>query len=178
MRYALVSTVSLLILVGLAFDAIAEEYAVRVGEGAAFWVHADRRSTTAEPGKDGRGRLHIKVKNGDLVSFEGNSNVVFEDGAEEKGKVWEYVKTPGPEIHFVPLDEDRKKFYVNPDKALMTMFEEPFVRRIVIEIKNVTANQPILFASAEFTQINPQGLKNLMFGAIVLDIDGESSKKK
>jgi hypothetical protein len=158
-----------------AFVANAEEHTVRMGGIRGLsWVYADRTSTVAEPGKDGPGRLHIKVKNGDFVAFPDNSHIVFENGADEKGKAWEYVKVSGPEIKFIPLDAERKKYYANPDRALMTTADSPFKRIIIIEIKNLTGDRPILFASAEYTHTSTE--KGRMSGAIVLDPEGAPIK--
>src|SRR5262245_60722341 len=60
--------------------------------GSISWTYGDHRSARtgplAQPGHDGPWRLHVKVKNGDLVFFTG-STVVFENGADEVDVVWE-----------------------------------------------------------------------------------------
>jgi hypothetical protein len=65
-----------------------------------------------QPGKDGPWRVHVKVKNGDLVLFT-DSTVVFENGKDEVDKVWEVAEfLDGSKGKFGPLtDTKQKAFY-------------------------------------------------------------------
>jgi hypothetical protein len=172
--------------------AMADEHEVSAKDhgmpvGRAQWVYGGQRSMAtggeeAQPGKDGPWRIHIKVKNGDRIVFKGSS-VVFENGADELDKVWEVAEfQAGPKNKLEALtDPAQKAFYKNPDKA-RRLFDPPppvlvkgYEPWCVIRIKNLTADNPILFASGEVTHI-AQGTSvgkkaNLMFGAIVLDLD-------
>lgn len=162
--------------------ALADEHMISGDQGAASirWVYGGRRSAVsgaeARPGKDGPWRVHVKVKNGDFVFFT-DSTVVFEKGADERGKVWEVAKfLNGSKGKVGPLTSRlHTAFYPNPKKALVTDgptmgIGKPF---FLIRIKNLDADHPILFASGRIShKERPQGSKHFMFGAIVLDQDG------
>lgn len=80
-----------------------------------------QRPPEAQPGKDGPWRIHVKVKNGDLVLFT-DSTVVFENGADELDNLWEVAEfLNGSKGKVGPLtDPLHKAFYAKPDKALVT----------------------------------------------------------
>jgi hypothetical protein len=157
----------------------AEEHVVTAHQGtvASQWVYGGRRSLVTgeepQPGKDGPWRVRVKVKNGDYVLFT-DSTVVFENGKDEVGKVWEVSEfLDGSKGKFGPLtDPKQKAYYKNPDRALLT--EEPSQETarafFLIRIKNLTADRPILFASGQVSHLDKgQGNKHFMFGAIELD---------
>ena len=126
-----------------------------------------------QPGKDGPWRVHIKVKNGDLVLFT-DSTVVFENGKDEVGKVWEVTEfLDGSKGKIGPLmDPGQKAYYKNADKALLTEDPSKGTERafFLIRITNLTADHPILFASGKESHLDKgQGNKHFMFGAIELD---------
>jgi hypothetical protein len=156
----------------------ADEHVVSVGKDDIIpqWVHGDCRSTnigpSAEPGKDGPARLHIKVKNGDVVRFTGHT-VVFENGVDEQDKVWEIAEYfNGFKGKVGPLtDPQQKSFYPNPEKTLLTQLPGPADRAFfLIRIKNLAADRPIFFASGYSShKVQPRGSKHVMFGAIVLE---------
>lgn len=160
--------------------AVAEEHLVSAADGVR-WVYGGRRSAVtgpeAKPGIDGPWRVHIKVKNGDFVLFTG-STVVFENGGDERDKVWEASDfLSGPKGKLGPLvDPAQKVFYTSPDKALLTAPPQLGVSEamFLIQVKNLTAAAPILFASGSVTHIDKQGgNKHFMFGALVLDTESK-----
>jgi hypothetical protein len=157
----------------------ADEHVVTTNhaDSATQWVYGGRRSMVTgdptQPGKDGPWRVHVKVKNGDLVLFT-DSTVVFENGKDEVDKVWEVAEfLNGSKAKFGPLtDPKHKAFYKSPDKALLT--EEPAEASdrplFLIRIKGLTADRPILFSSGRVSHIDQdRGNKHYMFGAIELD---------
>jgi hypothetical protein len=146
-------------------------------DAATQWVYGGRRSLVTgeapQPGKDGSWRVHVKVKNGDLVLFT-DSTVVFENGKDEVDKVWEVAEfLDGSRGKFGPLtDTKQKTFYNSHDKALLT--DEPSKETgrplFLIRIKALTADRPILFASGRVSHVDQaRGNKHFMFGAIELD---------
>lgn len=181
MRYpTIVCVVCSLAVGGLA---LADEHVVSGDKGAASirWVYGGRRSAVTGPdaqaGQDGPWRVHVKVKSGDLVLFT-DSTVVFENGADEQGKVWEVAEfLDGSKGKLGPLTNPmHKAFYPNPDRALVTAGPPMGVGQplFLIRIKNLTADRPILFASGEVSHITkPQGNKHFMFGAIVLRMESK-----
>lgn len=157
----------------------ADEHVLSVNhaDAATQWVYGGRRSLVTgeapQPGKDGPWRVHVKVKNGDLVLLT-DSTVVFENGKDEVDKVWEVAEfLDGSMGKFGPLtDAKHKAFYKNPDKALLT--EELSKRTgrplFLIRIKALTADRPILFTSGQVSHVDQgRGNKHFMFGAIELD---------
>jgi hypothetical protein len=157
----------------------ADEHVITAHQGttASQWVYGGRRSMVTgeepQPGKDGSWRVHIKVKNGDYVLFT-DSTVVFENGKDELGKVWEVTPfLDGSKGSFGALmDPKQKAYYKNPDSALLT--EEPSKETqrafFLIRITNLTADHPILFASGKDSHLDKGiGNKHFMFGAIELD---------
>ncbi len=181
MRYR--TTVYFLCCLSVGGLALAEEHVISGDQGAGSirWVYGGRRSAVtgpaAQPGKDGPWRAHIKVKNGDFVLFT-DSTVVFENGTDEQGKVWEVAEFLNGTKGTVGALTDplHKAFYRNPRNALVTAKPplgagKPF---FLIRIKGLTADRPILFASGEVSHIaRRQGNKHFMFGAIVLDTESK-----
>jgi len=163
----------------LGVTARADEHVLSVNhaDAATLWIYGGRRSLVTgeapQPGKDGTWRVHVKVKNGDLVLFT-DSTVVFENGKDEVDKVWEVAEfLDGSKGKFGPLaDTKQKAFYKSPDKALLT--DEPSKEMgrplFLIRIKALTADRPILFASGRVSHVDQaRGNKHFMFGAIELD---------
>lgn len=146
-------------------------------DGATQWVYGGRRSLVTgeapQAGKDGPWRVHVKVRNGDLVLFT-DSTVVLENGKDEVDKVWEvadFLNGSKGKLG-VLTDPKHKAFYKNPDRALLT--DEPSNETgrplFLIRIKALTADRPILFASGRVSHIDQgRGNKHFMFGAIELD---------
>ncbi len=177
MRYSAAICVVATLSVGALALADEHEISGDLGASSIRWVNGGRRSAVTgpviEPGKDGPWRVHVKVKNGDLVLFT-DSTVVFENGAGEQNDVWEISEfLNGNKGTIGPLTNPmHKAFYPNPDKALVTDGPPMGVGQpiFLIRIKNLTADKPILFASGEVSHIDKsQGSKHFMFGAIVLD---------
>jgi hypothetical protein len=165
--------------VTLGVTARADEHVVSVNHADVpnQWVYGGRKSLVTgeapQPGKDGPWRVHVKVRNGDLVLFT-DSTVVFENGKDEVDKVWEVAEfLDGSKGRIGPLtDPKHKSFYHNPDRALLT--EEPAKEMsrplFLIRIKALTAERPILFASGRVSHVDQaRGNKHFMFGAIELD---------
>ena len=163
----------------LGVTARADEHVVSVNHADApsQWVYGGRKSLVTgeapQPGKDGPWRVHVKVKNGDLVLFT-DSTVVFENGKEEVDKVWEVTEFLNGSRGKVGslIDAKQKAFYKNPDKALLT--DEPSKESgrtlFLIRIKDLKADRPILFASGQVSHVDQgRGNKHFMFGAIELD---------
>ncbi len=163
----------------LGISARADEHVLSVNHSDAptQWVYGGRRSLVTgevpQPGKDGPWRVHVKVKNGDLVLFT-DSTVVFENGKDEVDKVWEVAEfLDGSRVKLGLLTDTRQRaFYQNPDQALLT--EEPPTETgrplVLIRIKALTADRPILFASGRVSHVDQaRGNKHFMFGAIELD---------
>ena len=127
----------------------------------------------AKAGIDGPWRVHVRVKNGDLVLFT-DSTVVFENGLDEQNKVWEVSEfLNGTKGKVGPLtDLLHKSFYLNPGKAMVTA-EPPLGAgqpMFLIRVKNLKAGQPVLFASGKVSHVpKAHGNKHFMFGALVLD---------
>lgn len=176
----LLSTAGVMILVcPLRADDIAIKKAIAISVGSS-WKHGDRYSSEAEPGKDGPGRLHVKVKNGDRVFFSAGvdlTEVIFENGQVEAGKVWQVVELrygsckTAKRVEPLRAEDKRRKYYVNPESVRVATRPPlpsppaPCDLIVVIQIKNLTANQAILFASGTSHE-NKQ-----MFGALILDKD-------
>jgi hypothetical protein len=163
----------------LGVTARADEHVVsgNHADTATQWVYGGRRSlvtgATPQPGNDGPWRVHVKVKNGDLVLFT-DSTVVFENGKDEVDKVWEVAEfLDGSTGKLGPLtDSKQKAFYKSLHKALLT--DEPSKETgrplFLIRIKALTADRPILFSSGRVSHIDQaRGNKHFMFGAIELD---------
>jgi hypothetical protein len=163
----------------LGIPARADEHVLSVNHAdtPSQWVYGGRKSLVTgeapQPGKDGPWRVHVKVKNGDLVLFT-DSTVVFENGKDEVDKVWEVSEfLDGSKGRLGPLtDSKHKAFYQNPDKALLT--EEPSKEGgrplFLVRIKALTADRPIFFASGRVSHVDQgRGNRHFMFGAIKLD---------
>jgi len=172
-------SVSALACVAFSVAAKGDEHIVSGDQGAVSirWTYGGQRSMVtgeeAKAGIDGPWRVHVRVKNGDLVLFT-DSTVVFENGLDEQNKVWEVSEfLNGTKGKVGPLtDLLHKSFYLNPGKAMVTA-EPPLGAgqpMFLIRVKNLKAGQPVLFASGKVSHVpKAHGNKHFMFGALVLD---------